>query len=524
MRSRNSRLGTAAALAGLIAGTAMAGCSTTGMDASDTITIALAANPTGAFDPYRNREFGISEVAPFTHDSLLYKTPEGEFVSRLAATWKADNTSATFTLTPGITCADGSALTAKDVAAAINFASDAANASWAYGYYTPTAPLTAVGDDASRTVRVTVAQPYGYLLDTVGLLPILCAAGVKDPDSLANRSNGTGPYVVSAVSTGETIELKRRDDYAWGPDGTTVADAPATVVFRQIADETTAANLLLSGDVNIANVSGPNSDRVRAAGLDSADAYTAAAWLNFNQREGRATSDRRVREALVHALDFKEVIAVSTNTHGVAAEGLLVTEPAVCPTNAVAGVLPGQDLERAAKLLDEAGWVLGSDGKRVKDGVPLTLGLRYWTDRSELERPTAELLAARWKAIGVGIEPIGENVGGLVKTLYQTGNFDVYLLGWDLRLGSQFIPYLSGPLPPRGQNFMALDNPEYVKLSAEANATTPPQGCDLWGKAERAVVNDFDLVPISNRVTSLFYRGVTGQLTPVEPTSLRATQ
>lgn len=504
----------------------VSGCATGDEGAtSETVTIGIPTNPTGAFDPYGNREYGTSLLTPFNYDSLINKNASGEFVSGIATEWTADTESAQFTLGSGVTCADGSPLTASAVANSIAFASDGANASWVFGFFAPTTPLTAVGDDATGIVTVTMSGPYGYLLDTIGLLPILCAGGLENPDSLANASNGTGPYVVTEVVPGQSISLELREDYAWGPGGATAEGMPAKVIVREVPNETTVANMLLSGELDAATVSGPDRSRLQGADVSSFDLLASAAWLNFNQRDTRVTNDLRVREALVRALNLSDIVAVSTGGNGQVAEGLLVEEPSVCPTNAVAGVLPEFDTNLAGELLDEAGWIVGSDGVRAKDGQPLHIELRYWSERSDLEKPTAEFMADAWSSIGVDVEVIAESVGGLVDTLYSTGNFDAYLLGWDLRLGTQFVPYLTGTLPPEGQNFMGVDNSAYEELAAEATITTPPEGCELWGEAERAVVEDLDLVPMSNRTITWFFPGVTADVVnalQLIPTSIRA--
>src|SRR5262245_19967189 len=67
----------------------------------------------GAFDPYTGIVLGPSVLA---YDSLVNLRQDGRFVSGLAQKWTADVRSATFTLRPGVTCSDGTPLTASQVA------------------------------------------------------------------------------------------------------------------------------------------------------------------------------------------------------------------------------------------------------------------------------------------------------------------------------------------------------------------------------------------------------------------------
>jgi ABC-type transport system substrate-binding protein len=110
--------------------------------ANGTFTLATEKD-LGPFDPYRGN---ILDFAPLAYDSLVNLQPNGTFASGLANKWHADARSATFTLRSGVTCSDGSPLTASQTAAAINFVSNPKNKSRLYGVITPTVSVSATAD------------------------------------------------------------------------------------------------------------------------------------------------------------------------------------------------------------------------------------------------------------------------------------------------------------------------------------------------------------------------------------------
>ncbi len=487
-----------------------------------TFTMALTDDP-GGFDPYRNVIFNAARLA---YDSLVNQRPDGVFVSGLAEKWTSDAHKATFTMRRDVTCSDGTPLTPRQVADALNFIGDPKNKSPQYGVNTPTAPFTATGDDRTGTVRVMMdKEPFGFLLNTVGLAPIVCAKGLRNPKTLANASDGTGPFVLTSVVPGASFTLTVRKGYAWGPggSGTTAAGTPAKVVLKVIPSETTAANLLLSGQINMALVGGQDHVRLDARGLRRLEVPTSGAGLRFNQRDGHLTADRRVRQALVQALDLNQVIKVSTGGFGGPATGLVLNEPRACPGSTVAGQLPSHDAAAAGSLLDAAGWTKGADGVRVNNGKPLSIDLHFSPAQSSLNKPTAELIAAQWKAIGVKVKLSADTLLSAGKVLYETGNWDVVTALGNAYLPSAWVPYVSGPFPPKGTNLGGM-NKDYDGLVAKAKALTGQQACTYWNQAEQALYRHLDIVPISNR-PRLYYLSraqarTAGYEIPI-PTSIR---
>ncbi len=520
-----------AVVAALLAGSlVVAGCSGAAVERSNgsqefvtggTFTMTYWSDP-GTFDPYRNQLILNYYVA---YDSLVNLRPDGKFVSGLAEKWTADATSATFTLRSGVTCSDGTPLTASQVATAIEFVSNPKNGSPRLGFLVPSAPMKVTGDDSTGTVKVVMTrEPFGFLLNTVGRLPIVCAAGMKNPDLMKTGSAGTGPFVLTKVVPGDSFTFSVRKGYEWGPDGasTSAPGTPETFVLKIIANESTAANLLLSGGVNFARIAGDDRKRLESQQVPKVDTPLSGAWLWFNQMGGRPTADKRVRQALVQALDREQVVKVSTDGAGGASTGLVTQQPRPCTSDTITGKLPGFDKVAAESLLDQAGWRKGPDGVRSKNSKPLELDLHY-VDFG-LDKRTAQFVADQWKAVGIQAKLTVDTAAGLSQVMFQTSNWDVYLNGFGYLLPSQAVPYNSGPAPPQGTNLAGIKNADYERLIAKAATMVAPEACRYWDEAEQALYREVDIAPMSNRVYSWYLKNaraeVIGQEAPI-PTSIR---
>jgi peptide/nickel transport system substrate-binding protein len=93
-----------------------------------TATVVLASDP-GSLDPDLTSLSEALQADFFPYDSLISFSPSGKVEAGLASSWSGTATAATFTIRKGVTCSDGSALTASDVAANINFIGNVKNAS-----------------------------------------------------------------------------------------------------------------------------------------------------------------------------------------------------------------------------------------------------------------------------------------------------------------------------------------------------------------------------------------------------------
>ncbi|GID28686.1 ABC transporter substrate-binding protein [Paractinoplanes brasiliensis] len=476
-----------------------------------TFTMAVPGDP-GNLDPHFTSLSVTGQVDRFLYDSLLGFAPDGKTLPGLAEKWESTSTTATFTLRKGVTCADGTPLTAATVAKNISFVGDPKNSSTRIGLYVP-AGAKATADEAAGTVTVTAPAPDAFLERNLGGLPIVCEKGLADRTKLKQASEGTGMYTVTEAVPDDHYTLTRRKEYAWGP-GDFQADTvglPDKVVIRVIPNETTTANLVLSGEVNVARFTGPDTARLQGDQFLKRDVLAPTGEIWFNQKAGLPTADLKVREALVQSLDLGQMQQVFTSGRGTAATGLVAPALTPCKGDNVAGNLPAFDAAAGKAALAGS----AAAGKK--------LVVAWGATGNPGAQAAAELLQQQWQAAGVQVEL--KSV-----TTTQVGQIAAGQLAWDVAmfpigvtLPSQLVPFLSGPTPPDGANFGSFDNKDYQAAVAEAQKLTGEAGCDKWNAAEKAVVSNLDLVPFANSNAPSIGNGAEFDLSEgdVDPSSIR---
>ena len=271
----------------------------------------------------------------------------------------------------------------------------------------------------THTVKFTFNPdgPLRELLMTAGGLPIFSKAYYDEVDfteSSLEAPMGSGPYELARVEPGRTVAYQRRDDY-WAKDlpvarGTNNFD---TIKIEYFADYTTAFEAFKGGAYLFREeyqskiwATGYEFPAVESGAVkietldDGRPAGTQGFWFNLRREKFQ---DPRVREALGMAFNFEwanESLFYGTyertdsfwensdtlQASGVPSEAELAlleplrdqipetvfTEEAFSPEPQSASDLGDRGaLRRASRLLEEAGWVVGDDGLRRKDGQTL---------------------------------------------------------------------------------------------------------------------------------------------------------
>ncbi|SDG79420.1 peptide/nickel transport system substrate-binding protein [Sinosporangium album] len=479
---------------------------------SATFTYAISGDP-GSLDPAMAVNGATRATVNMAYDTLVNATPEGKTVSGLAEKWEVEPEAVTFTLRKDITCSDGTKLTASDVAANYNHIADPASKSPLYGVLVPTG-MKAKADAAAGTVTLTMPKPYSFILENARDVFIVCGTGMKDRSILAKQTSGTGPYVLSEMMAGDSYTFTRREGYAWGANGATNKEPgqPAKVVVKVVPNEQTAANMLMSGSLNLGQFSG--TDRARLEAGPAISKYVSPfvnSDLVFNQADGRLTKDFALRKALVQALNLDELAKVgSSNTGNIPTT--LVMKPSPCTGDTVAGNRPAFDAAAADAALTAAGWKPGPDGIRVKDGKKLTMTYVYSNALGPGAQSAAEYIADAWKKVGVETKLNGYTATKYLEVVDTTGDWDVAWSTIGLALPSQFTGFYAGPPAPKGANFARIDNKEYVELTEKAMRLTGEPACALWNQAESSLIKNLDVLPVVEATMLIASKDATARM------------
>jgi peptide/nickel transport system substrate-binding protein len=521
MRKLALLLTAAAAVAALLAGLASGSRSQPAVSqspashraaaASGTLTMAVATDP-GKLDPSLTLLSAARTVASFTYDSLVYVTGPGRIESGLARSWKIVSPKRLeLTLRRGVTCSDGSAMTASVIKKNLDFIATPTNRSPLLGIAVPpTATVTA--NDEAGTLVVTTKVPNPFLLQGLGLVQIVCDRGLSDRTLLEHGAIGSGPYRLVEAVTGDHYTFAVRRGYRWGQNGATTSAAglPARVILRVVPNESTTANLMLTGAINVATISGDERARLDKQRLFRRIAIGLPLEFFFNEKAGHPAADPRVRRALIQAMNLRQIGSVATAGRGVPVTTLTRQDVTPCAGNSVTGSLPAYNAQAARSVLS---------------GSSPTVKVIYPTDAIGSITPAMELAQQQLSVAGAKVTLAGMTTVALQGALFGTGDWDVAVLGIGVTSPAQLTPFFAGPAPPKGTNFSTVDNADYRGAVARANRRVGAAGCKYWLDGERALLKAGDIAPSTAVTVGVYGRKAAFALNAagVVPTSLRLT-
>ena len=210
-----------------------------------------------------------------------------------------------------------------------------------------------------------------------------------------HKSNGmvmTGPYKVAKFEVDRELALEAFPNHWDGPPPI------ARISVKLVPDANTRALALQAGDLDFLYGLPPEllknfGNDIETISIPSTRVHS----LGFNPNR-LPFSDHAVREATALALDRTAMLKIGLDGQGVVATG-------VFPPDMGQDVVPlqGTDVARAKQLLDDAGWVAGSDGVRAKGGKRLAFTIYSYPGRAELT-PIAVVIQSQLKALGYDIQ------------------------------------------------------------------------------------------------------------------------
>jgi len=280
---------------------------------------------------------------------------------------------------------------------------------------------------------------------------------------------GTGPFKVVEYQKGSLIRMVANPNYWRGPPKLKEVD------YQIIPDENTILTLLASHEIDFEYYA-PASQAPQLAAITGYHIYltpfTQYGQIALNMQHP-PLDDVRVRQALAFATDSRTL--VHKIAHDVYVPGDSDQPPFLWAYNRNVKQYP-YDQAMANKLLDEAGWKMGDDGYRHKNGQTLEFGLSGVIGRAE-QIQQQQVLQNEWKLVGVKVEiknyPTVDyfatfGAGGVL----QNGKFDAALLSWINGIDpDDSTLFMCDQFPPKGQNIYHfcnhdLDAAERVALSS----------------------------------------------------------
>lgn len=504
--SSNSNGGSTGSTSGATSGTT-GGSASTQYASGGTFTFAVAGDP-GTLNPLNNTATTANWLFRFLYQPLVVREQDGSIGAGIANKWTFDGTTAVFTIDPNVTCSDGSKVTPSVIAKNFAWVKDPANTSSVIGAVLPDRNFTYKADDSAGTFTLTLSSAFSNLLPSLSFMHIVCGAGADDPAKLTTSSSGSGPFTLQSATPNSEYVMTKRDGYP----GNTDQGVPDKAVMRIVDSESTAANLLVSGEINAAVINGQDRSRVAAAGATEKTYVSGGVVMSFNQTDGRITADKSVRVALTQALNRGDVAtAVTQGLLPNAGTSVSAAQPQICDDSSVASAIPTYDTAAAAATLEAGGWAKGSDGIYAKNGKTLAFDLGYST-ATPGAAAAAELMADSFNKIGakVTITPLAQ--ADYTQRVFSTGDYDVMLQQFSNPFPSTLTGLLAGPVPPDGTNAGHISNATYSAEIAKArSATTQEEACTHWTAASKSLFENADMIPIASWPTNWMVKGAVMQ-------------
>lgn len=508
---RRSRLAIALATVGALAMTACAGPGTTGEGGTPQEGGDLQfgiVDDLGCVDMRQTTLRSLFQIARQTTDSLVYMGADGEASPWLAESWEIndDATEYTFHLRDDVTFADGSAFTATTVQANLDSLLELGAAAQIASVTLQSYEGTEVVDEHTATVRFSAPNAsFLYAISTPALGMYSDESTVLSGDELCQGEFVTsGPYQVDEYVQSERTVLVRNDDYAWGPDALENVEAGHvdTITYNVITDPAVMLGNALGGELDIALGIAPDDEQQALdAGWtrnDEPDAALSASWL-IRLGNGVAGNNPEVRDAMAIGIDRDALMSVAG----------LANEPATGVFNPAHPYYTDQsdalayDPDEASAILDEAGWEVGDDGIRVRDGERLTVDVIYYTEGTG---PIMELAQQQLEEVGIELE--------LHQLTSQENSAQRIEGSFEAR-----IDWYTGPEPTGIASALADLNPtqEMLDLVDAQDATTDvAERSEIVAELSDLALDEGVIIPLYTQNSTPFATpGVTGRVSDV---------
>ena len=382
------------------------------------VVMGPTSEPEAGFDPAYGWGAGEHVHEPLIQSTLTVTTAGLKIGYDLATDMEVSQDGLTWTVNirDDVKFTDGEKLTARDVAFTYNTLRDTSSVDTRFMLESAEAP-----DDS--TVVFHMNRPYSiwpYTMAIVGIVPEHAYGA-----DYGSHPIGSGRYIMKQWDKGQQVIFEANPDYY----GTEPKMKKVTILFME---EDAAYAAVMSGQVDLAYTAASYSDQTlpgyELLSFETVDnrGFNLPAVKAGTVSDGKTvvgnnfTSDVQVRRAVNIAIDRDEMIEHVLNGYG-------------SPAYSVCDKMPWYnesakteyDPEKAAELLEEAGWKAGSDGIREKDGVRAGFTLMYPASDSVRQALAADT-ANQLKEVGIDVKI--EGVGW--DDAYDRAQTEPLMWGW----------------------------------------------------------------------------------------------
>ncbi|EMS99055.1 oligopeptide ABC transporter substrate-binding protein [Agrobacterium tumefaciens str. Cherry 2E-2-2] len=482
-----------------------------GKSAKGQLTVGFSQEPT-VFNPHMPH-IEVDEGIHFSiFDPLFYVDEKGAFVAALAAEVptvenggiSADGLNWKVKLRDNVKWHDGKPFTAEDVKFTLELLVDPNFRSWRKTGHEFVRDLTVVSPTEITWKMEKPFAPYPSILASTFITPkhLLGAEADRNTAAYNNAPVGTGAFKWKERVAGDYILLEANTDY--------FGDGPHVerLIYKYVPDLNVLYTQFKTGDIDVVGLQWITPDHYDEA-KDLAGKVvnvvpgSTIESLSFNMDRPQF-KEPAVREALYAAIDKQSIIealyyGLPTPTESYVPQQSFYYNPD----------LPKHEysIEKAKKLLDDAGWAVGADGIRAKDGVKLAFTCST-TAGNHIREQVQQYMQQSFKDIGVEMTISNLPPAVMWGDYWMLSKFDSVIVGLDFLTGpdpdtSDFFRSTSSPAKGgSGQNTWQFANKEVDDLLAKGGSLfVPEERKAVYLKIQEIMRKEMPLLPLFQYAT-----------------------
>ncbi|WP_416972095.1 ABC transporter substrate-binding protein [Streptomyces sp. 4F14] len=439
-------------------------------DEPKVLTVAVAQS-VDSLSPFLATRLVSTSLLRLTYEYLTdYDPGDAHAVPGLATKWSAspDKLTWTYTIRSDAKWSDGRQVTAEDAAWTFTKMMTDPEAATANGSYVTNFAQVTAPTPTQLVVRLKSPQSTMTALD-MPIVPKHVWEKVGDFSKFNNDKSfpivGDGPFVITDYKADSYVRLKANKDFWRG------APKFDELLFKYYKDGDAAVAALQKGEVSFVHNLTPaqakslsTQENIKVNDAPGRRFYALAVNPGARAKDGTrfgdghpSLLDQRVRQALFRAVDRTALIDRVFQGHAMEGEGYIPPRFAdyfwkPSPTQKLS-----YDPQRAAQLLDQAGYRKNADGRRLgKDGKPITYRiLCHATDPND--KAVGQYLKEWWDELGIGVRlDCLDNV----TDPWLAGTYDLAFDGWSVNPDPDYVLsiHTCGALPATPKDTGATDN------------------------------------------------------------------
>ena len=454
------------------------------------------------FNTLNSGDTTSSQMIMQCFDGLLGIAANGDNIPALAQDLpkiSPDSLTFTFKLRPNLKFSDGSPLTADDVVFTYGLMYLPETKDFVSRYRSDLEGyIQSVTATDPQTIVFKMSKVLASFLDShcrYGILPKAVLGNVS-PKALNTHDYFNGPNVTQGVfkfvrwDKGQQVVLARNDNYWRGPSNLD------QFILKVVTDAVVLAQQLKTGELDTGQPDASQWDNLKTVSTITTASIVVPnfVYYQFNLASDgpgyKLFSDKNVRKALHMALDRESMIKSVYYGQAIIADSEY--PPISWAYNQNVTPKYKYDKAGAQKLLDDAGWVKGSDGIRSKGGVRLSFELNT-NSGNKVRENLIVVMQQQWKEIGVEVTPRPIAFQTLVTQIRSTHTFQALVIG----IASsdtdpdQTTLWTTKGIGSGGLNGMQYKNPDVDRLMAEAlTSTDRSKRKPLYGQIQNILMDE----------------------------------